>query len=501
MPSYSEIVRHGVYWSYFRSALAWIVMLPTAIILARLLTPAEFGVAAAATFFIQLSNRLTRAGLNMALIRAKEITQDHISTTFVFYLAISITTYLGLVVFAPLIGKFFNSPDVGLVLPLAGLAFLLSAFAAVPLALLRRDMRFRDIATLQSTGLILQSIGAVILVWMGMSFWGILWGNLAGSFAQTVMTMYYARWRPRFAFSSTAFRELSSFGFGSYVVKVLEYGALNVDNLIIGRLLGIVALGYYDRAFTLMDRVVDRLNAAGPSVSFKVFALINEDPERFRRAWRKLTMTVALVGYPILVWLCVAAPELFAVLFGPQWTPSVLPFQFLCVAGMLKLVNEYASAASQAHGWVWAEAARQVLYTLLIVGAVFALRSFGLVGAAGGVLAATMVMTLLMASLLRSATPLGWRDIVEPQLPGIYCSVILAVTLMLVKTGARWITGDHTASLTLLVAEAIIGGVLFLACIWFNPSEGVRSVVRDVLGDVSPRLAASFPVVTRSARI
>jgi PST family polysaccharide transporter len=372
------------------------------------------------------------------------------------------------------------------------LSFFVGAFGAVPLALLRRDMRFREIASMQSTGILVQSAASVLLVWAGMSFWGILWGHLAGSFTLTALTMYYARWWPKLAFSMAAFRDLASFGFGSYVVKVLEYGALNADNLIIGRVLGITALGYYDRAFTVMDRVINRLNAAGPSLSFRVFALIHEDAERFRRAWRKMTLTVALVGYPVLAWLCVAAPEMIIVLFGRQWEPSVVPFQLLCVAGMLKLMNEYASAVAQAAGWIWSQATRQALYLTFIVIGVFALREFGLVGAAFGVLGATMMMTALMVSLLRTATPLRWRDIVEPQLPGVYCAVPVVALLMTLKLLAFEVGGTLAKDMVLLAIEAVVGGLACLAWVWFTKSEDVRSIIREFLGDISPRLAAAF---------
>ena len=96
-----------------------------------------------------------------------------------------------------------------------------------------------------------------------------------------------------------------------------------------------------------MLQMVNRLNAAGPGVSFRIFALIHEEPERFRRAYRKVMLTVTLIAYPVLAGLLASAPELFPVMSGPQWRPAVIPFQILCVAGMLKVLNEYADSALQ----------------------------------------------------------------------------------------------------------------------------------------------------------
>lgn len=488
MTSYSRIARAGIFWSYLRQAIAWGLQIPTAIILARLLSPTDFGIAAASSFFVMLSARLTRAGLNTALIRIKTMRPEHASTVFVFNIIMSATICLLLVASAAQIGAYFRSTAIEQAVRLASASFVISAFATVPMALLRRDMRFREVATVQSVALTTESVLAVILAFLGFGFWSIVYGQLAGTFAQTVTVMAFARWTPSVRWSRRAWRELFPIGSGTYMLRLLEYGAQNIDNLIVGRLLGVTALGFYDKAYRTMLQMVSRLNAAGPGVSFRIFALIHEEPERFRRAYRKVLLTVTLIAYPALAGLLAVAPEFFPFVFGPQWVPAVVPFQILCVAGMLKVLNEYADSALQAAGWVWSEVWCQTAYLILTIGGVALLSRWGLSGAALAVLIATSIMFGMLQRLMRVATNISWRDMLEPQRPGAMCAAGILLLVPLTRASAGRAVGDLPDGV-LLLAEVTVCAPFYLGFLWYSRFPEVRSLVRETLSDFAPGLA------------
>src|SRR6185436_19747876 len=118
---------------------------------------------------------------------------------------------------------------------------------------------------------------------------------------------------------------------------------------------------------------------------FRIFAVIHEEPDRFRRAYQRVLMSASLVGFPVFAGLIATAPQLILVLFGQQWLASVPAFQLLCITGMLKLLNTYASSAIQATGNVWSEVWRQVLLLAMMTAGIIAFRAWGPTGAAGGV--------------------------------------------------------------------------------------------------------------------
>jgi PST family polysaccharide transporter len=477
-----------MFWALLREATNSLLVLPTSIILARLLSPSEFGIAAIAYVFLALGARLTQFGLNASLMRIKEVRPEHASTVFVASVTLAGIAWGLLTMLAPAIAVFVRSEEAGHVIPVAGLSFLISGFAIVPNTLLSRDLRYRELAVCDWIGTVTNAVVSVGCAWSGFSYWSIVYGILAAEIAQALAKLHFARWVPSLRFSFVAFRELISFGTGVYAKSLLDYAAHNIDNLIVGRMLGMSALGVYGKAYSLVSRMLARINLAGPSTSFRIFALIHEDHERFRRAYRKVVLAVTVLGYPILTALILIAPDLIHVLFGSRWMGTVLPFRILCVAGMLRLLNTYASTATQARGMIWSEVGRQVISTALLALCVALLSRWGVGGAAAGVLVSTVVTTFLMQRLVRGVTGLHWRDLILPQVPALVCSLglvlVLGLTRFLLQT---WSPSPlHVVNLAVLVSVAV---AYYLFFVFYSGFNEVRAVVLEALDDLAPFLA------------
>jgi O-antigen/teichoic acid export membrane protein len=484
--SYSRLARSGIYWSYLRVGIFAFVTVPTTVVLARTLTPTQFGIAAGAIYFGQLASRLAGAGMGTALIRLKTLRPEHVSSVFVVNGIVSLSVSLLLLAAGPYIGAFFRNAEVGALMPVVALTFAISVLDTCPRALLQRDMRFPRIATVNTLDMLTAPITAVGLAWGGFGVWSLPLGELAGASARSVAALLLARWVPTLRFSREALGEVLSFGLGSYAKRVMDHATLNLDNVVVGRTLGVTALGFYDKAFMLMNRVVNHVNLAGPGISFRIFAIIQEDEERFRRAYRKVIMSVALIGIPAFASLAVSADELFLVAFGERWLPSVLPFRILCAVGVLKLLNAYASSAAQARGWIWSEVWRQIVYVFLIVMGIVAAGRWGIVGAAAAVLVATAVMFVLMQHMLLRATGLGPRDVVEPVLPAVACAAwvaaaALAAELLLRGVERRWLV---------LLAQLGAAAVTYVLFLWLTRAPDVRDLVQELRDDFSRRLRA-----------
>ena len=248
---------------------------------------------------------------------------------------------------------------------------------------------------------------------------------------------------------------------------------------------------------------LDRLNQTGPAISFRVFAAIQDEEQRFRRGYRKVTLSATLIGYPALAMLGFAADPLFLVLFGPQWVVAARAFQILCLAGAFKMLNAYSASVVEAAGHVWAEVWRQAIYLALILGGVVALQAWGTTGAAVAVLIATLVMTVLLHQLLLSKTPVTMTDVIVPQLPAAGCAAGVLTALAAVEyafdLAARgpWL---HLAAL------GLVGALVFLVFLVLAPVASVRELVSDVLEHLGPvvkntiGLGKSAPAIGPSVR-
>jgi PST family polysaccharide transporter len=482
-------------WGVFREGTSTLIAVPTSLALARLLSPEEFGTAALAYFFMALSARLSQFGLNASLQRMGEVRPEHRSTAFVVNLVVGVGAWVALAVSAPAIAAYVRSEQAGQILPVAALSFPILAFGTVPGTLLSRNMRYREIATCEAVSTITSSLTSVVLAWNGFSFWSVVYSTLASDLATTSARVYFARWRPSLWFSTSAFRELSSFGAGMYVKTLLNYTAGNIDNLIVGRYLGTSALGMYDKGFRLMSKIVARINLSGPGASLRIFSLIQHEPERFRRGYRRVVMAVTMVGYPVFTGLIVLAPELFRVLFGDAWMGAVLPFQILCVAGMLRLLNAYTSSATQAKGMIWAEVARQAFVTILLAGSVVLFCRWGVAGAAAGVVLATATTTVLMQRLTRRLTGFDWRDLLVPQVPAVVCSIGLVLAVGLSKVALHTYAPGVAPWIVLLVGVPLTG-VYYLSFLLFSGFDEVRTLVFETLDDLAPAVARYVRALT-----
>jgi O-antigen/teichoic acid export membrane protein len=298
--------------------------------------------------------------------------------------------------------------------------------------------------------------------------------------------VYCGRQRHGFKVSRQALRETFPFGAGLSTKRLLNFAAEYLDSLIVGRLFGVTALGYYDKAFNTMNRVVDRV-AFGPSVFFRIFAILQDEPQRLRRAYEKVMVTISLIAFPVFAGLIIAAPQLIEVAYGSQWAAAVLPFQILCVAGAMRLIIAYASAATQAAGLIWSEVWRQVSYVMMVVAGVLLFRAWGIAGAALGVTAASCCMAVLMQVLACRLIGLGPWGLVKSYLPGVAAAAGLSGVLLLTGLALRAVVHEP-AAWQLLLAQTFTGTAFLALFLLYSPFGSARDVVVEGVEDFAPSL-------------
>jgi O-antigen/teichoic acid export membrane protein len=473
-------------WAYIRTGVVGLISVPATIVLARLLSPSDFGIAAVAFFFAQLASKLSSGGFGLSLVRIKELRPDHLSTVFALNVVTGALGCAVLVFAAPYIARFYATPELGSVLPVVAVTFALGSLTMVQQALLTRDLRYRELATIGSLDVAVGSITAVVFAWFGFRYWSLVLGDLSGAFVKWIYGVWVVGWHVRLQFAPAAARELSSFAMGSYARKLLDHFTRNVDNLVIGRFLGIVPLGFYDKAFSICNKVFNKMTVVGPAVSFRIFAIIQDDPLRFQRAFRKVIMTVTLAGYLVFAALGAMAPSLIVVVLGEKWRPSVIPFQILCVAFSFRVLNQYANAAEQARGWIWPQIWRMAAQVGCIIVGVYLAVPWGITGAAVAVLGATIVMFFLTQGMMRTATGLGWADVLQPQVPAITGAAALIGMLW----GLDAIMPRATSPVVVLATQMSATGLFALAFAWWCPFAEARVLMHEIVSDVSPRAAS-----------
>lgn len=333
--SVKEKTVSGMIWSLADQFAHQGITFVTGIILARLLSPQEFGLVGMTAIFIALSQVFIHSGFSHALIRKKDCTNDDYSTVFYFNLAVSLLFYLILFFSAGAIGRFFDEPKLKLIIQVLGAGLFMNALAMVQQTRIMKNIQFKLLTKINVTAAIVSGIIAIILALRGYGVWSLIIKTLAGHLIICSMLWILSDWKPSKRFNKRAFKGLFSFGSKLLLVDVMETIYQNIYLLIIGKYFSSADLGYYTRAEKFKNLPSLKITRVIQKVSFPVLASIQDDVPRMKTAYRKLIKATGFITFTGMIVLAATAEPLIRVLLGEQWLPAVIYLQLLCFVGML----------------------------------------------------------------------------------------------------------------------------------------------------------------------
>src|SRR5262249_49727547 len=268
------------------------------LVLAHLLTPRQFGLAAMALTFSGIALIFTDLSLGAALVQRRNVTENDRSTVFWTTVATGgLCTVIGIALAGP-IASFFNEPHVYALVVAESFSFIIVALSATQAALLTREMAFRGLELRDAGGTIVGAAVAIALAFAGFGPWAIIVQSLAASCVSTTLIWLFSSWRPRFTFSLGSLRECGGVGvklFGSRVMGVVN---TNADNMLVGRFLGSAPLGLYSLAYNLMFNPIARIITPIQGVLIPAFSRLQDDPERLGQAWLRGSRLLAVASFP-----------------------------------------------------------------------------------------------------------------------------------------------------------------------------------------------------------
>lgn len=328
--SFSQSLRH-VLWLSSGSVLSRILSLTRGIILARLLTPFDFGVYGLAGSIVGVKERIADIGAGNFLVYRPEEIEQHVETTFWVNLALS-SVLLGLLAAsAPILARIYRQPLLTPVLVLLGLGVWARVNASIHQNLLRTQSRFRALAIIDNCSGAAWLAVAVGLAWKGFGVWALVVSALAANAIWAALLIATQGWRPRWHLSKNSLRLLTGFSFWYLGQGLAWYLMVNLDNLLVGRLLGMTLLGIYVLAFNYALIPVTLVGNAMGNVGFAELPKLYNRPEAFWASYLEFSRVSALLGCFTAFAACVAAPDVFPIVFGHKWDAAIVPFQILSV--------------------------------------------------------------------------------------------------------------------------------------------------------------------------
>lgn len=319
----------GIAWTggmrFISQGLRWAATL----LLARLLSPADYGLVGYATVYLGLVSLVNELGLSAAIVQQRHLTREQIAKLG------GVSAILGVVLFvltvggSPLVASFFREPRIQPIVAILASTFVLRGFQVLPRALMTRELAFRRLAWIDGIEAAVLAGSTLLLAWLGYGYWALVVGSLIGTTTGTLLAWYF---RPHLMSWPREFRTIrESVNYGAQVAisRVTWYLYSHADFAVVGRMLGTVALGAYTFGWSIANIPVEKVSATLNRVTSGIFASTQHDNAAIRRYMLSITEGLAMLTFPIAAGLALVSREFVLVLLGDQWEPAILPMALL----------------------------------------------------------------------------------------------------------------------------------------------------------------------------
>ncbi len=323
----------GLFWGAINNGSAQVLNLVIGIVLARLLSPAEYGIVGVLTIFTAIAGALQASGFTQGLINIKAPTSNDYNAVFWFNVTASIVLYSILFLCAPLIASFFRQPCLVGVSRLVFLTLPISALGIACNGYLLKNMMNREIAIIGIVALIASGVTGILLAYLGFSYWSLAWQQLIYITVSNLGRFYYAPWRPSFKIDFEPVRRMFSFCVKLLITNIINILNQNILTFIFGRLFSMSSVGNYAQANKWNSMASSTISGTIGQIAQTVLVSISDEQDREIRVFRKLLRFTAFLSFPVMLGLALVAHEFIVIALGEKWTTSASLLQILCIGG------------------------------------------------------------------------------------------------------------------------------------------------------------------------
>lgn len=471
-------IRSGLAWKAGSQVTLQISRLVVALVLARLLAPHDWGLAAMVLVFSGFVIVFTDNALGTALIQRRDLLEADRSTVFWISAGVGLVlTLVGVAVSGPL-AAFYGEPDVRPLFAALSLTFFVSSLGTTQSALLVREMQFKRLELRAIVATLAGASGGIAVAAQGLGAWAVVTQQLAEAVVSTALLWRLTPWRPSMTLSWASIRRLGGFAGNVFGENLLYQAGRNLVNLLTGRFLGAAALGTYALASNVILVPFSRIAAPLQQVFFPAFSRIQDDRERMAGMWIRVTRLVGAISMPALVGLVVVAPDFVQVVLGERWEEATPVIQILVWAGLIQSLQTLNGEILLALDRSGTLLRFTMLWFVASVGAVVLGLHWGILGVATAYAAAIALVEALRAYLAAHALGISvWRFV--GALSGVaQATAAMAVAVLVAREALVAQNVPAAARLALLVVLGIL--VYVPCCVW--RAQEVTLELKGVIG-------------------
>ena len=418
----------GMIWSALQRYSTMLIQFISGIILARLLTPYDYGCIGMLMIFVILAEAFIDGGFGSALIQKKQPTQKDYSTIFFWNLGMAVVLYAVLYFSAPAIARFYDIPLLCDVLRVQGIVLFIYAFNVVQRNQLQKKLNFKILAIVTITTSLIALAVTILMAYHGYGVWSLVAQQLLTAAIPALVFWFYIKWRPQWTFSWQSFRELFSFGFYMFLTNLLNQFGHQIQGLLIGRFYDASTMGLYSKANATERLTSSSISQVMTQVTYPLYAQVQDDKAKLANMIRQLTVSLSFITFPLMFILLLCAKPIFIVLYSERWLDSVPYFQVLCLAGLAYCLQSVNYQSISAIGksktlFVWTLVKRIMGIAFVVTGLLLA----GMKGLLVGMVINTWFSYAVNIGMVSKYIGYKWWNQIKDIMPVMIVSIVAAL--------------------------------------------------------------------------
>ncbi|MDQ3706189.1 MAG: lipopolysaccharide biosynthesis protein [Chloroflexota bacterium] len=471
----------GAAWNYLAFVVSKGLVFVSTLILAQILSPAEFGLVGMALLVITVLDILRDFGIGSAVIYYGREGPAAANMAFALSSGIGIVLFAANWLLAPYTAQFFyseNPQDISTVTSLVqvlGLSLLFASLGSTHDALLQKEINYRRRMVPEVGRTLLKGVLSVALAFAGLGVWSLVWGQVLGEVCATVLLWVVTKWRPARLFRRDLLRPMLGYSFQTMLAGGLGTMLADADYFIIGALLGPTALGIYTLAFRIPDLLIRNMAQAVATVAFSVAAKLQSDLAALREAYLKMQRYMLIILAPVGFGLFAVTPTLIHTLFKPDWAPVIPVMQILSVYMVLGGINYWPGVIYKAVGRPDVLNYISLVKLVMLVPALWwGAANYGIEGVAWGQLAVRVVGILIDMVVVARFVKISMWEQLRVIWPPLVAACVMSAAVRLLSFG---VDPAERGGIPVLVLSVLVGGAVYAAAIWLLDRSAVGGML------------------------
>lgn len=436
------------------------------IILARLLTPSEYGIISMLMVFVNISQVFVQSGLNTALIQKQEADETDFSSVFYISLGISITFYILLFICAPFIAAFYNMPELKKVLRVLAIILIPGAYNSIQNAKIAREMKFKELMYSTVGAVVVSGIVGIFMALKGYGVWSLVGQQISHQIASCIFLMKFVKWIPSLHFSIDKVRTLFAFGWKLLCSNLIGRIYENLQSLVIGKKYNSSILGYYNRGKQFPQLIVDNINGSIQSIMLPTLSRYQNDKIKIKAMMRRAMVTSSLFVFPMMAGLMVISKPLVSLILTEKWLACVPYIWLSCIDYAFMPVHTANLQAINAQGrsdiFLKLEIIKKIYGLIILCITVFAFKSPFAIAAGSAI--STLISTFVNAQPNKKLLNYTYREQITDILPSIVFSLIMALIIYPISL-------IKMPSILLIIIQVICGMLIYFLLNWLFKVE------------------------------